>query len=187
MSIITQFTSFIFSWLMRNLGGLFIKRSLDETSPLNELYTEILNEVYWFDFTVIQCSTVQCSVVQYSVVQYSVVQYSVVQYSVVQYSVVQYSVVQYSVVQYSVVQCSVVQCSVHSTVQYITLQYNSTVQYSTVQCSAHSAVLVKLFLKLLLLNGLVLNSSFQYVVQILESGNSLEFFIGRLIIPDTKI
>ena len=177
MSIITQFTSFIFSWLMRNLGGLFIKRSLDETSPLNELYTEILNEVYWFDFTVIQCSTVQCSVVQYSVVQYSVVQYSVVQYSVVQYSVVQYSVVQ----------CSVVQCSVHSTVQYITLQYNSTVQYSTVQCSAHSAVLVKLFLKLLLLNGLVLNSSFQYVVQILESGNSLEFFIGRLIIPDTKI
>ena len=145
MSIITQFTSFIFSWLMRNLGGLFIKRSLDETSPLNELYTEILNEVYWFDFTVIQCSTVQCSVVQYSVVQYSVVQYSVVQYSVVQYSVVQYSVVQ----------CSVVQCSVHSTVQYITLQYNSTVQYSTVQCSAHSAVLVKLFLKLLLLNGLV--------------------------------
>ena len=69
---------------MRNLGGLFIKRSLDETSPLNELYTEILNEVYWFDFTVIQCSTVQCSTVQCSTVQCSIVQCSTMQCSTVQ-------------------------------------------------------------------------------------------------------
>lgn len=34
----------LLSWLMRNMGGFFIKRSLIETSPENQLYKEILNE-----------------------------------------------------------------------------------------------------------------------------------------------
>ena len=36
---------FLLSWLMRNMGGFFIRRKLNTITPQDELYRAVMNEV----------------------------------------------------------------------------------------------------------------------------------------------
>jgi hypothetical protein len=40
-----NFFIFSFSWLMRNMGGFFIRRKLGDITPQNELYRAVMDEV----------------------------------------------------------------------------------------------------------------------------------------------